>query len=68
MAASYFDTNHELFSDVNTFIGALKGDANLTAGEQAELTRIDARTEWRPRDINSFLRILGDSMRRKTGV
>jgi len=68
MAASYFDTNHELFADVNTFISALKGDANLTAGEQAELTRIDARTIWRPRDINSFLRITGDSLRRKSGT
>ncbi len=62
-----FNNNHEIWSEVNTLVTALKNDANLTAGEQAELTRIDARSQWRPRDVNSFLFILGASMRRATG-
>jgi len=67
MAHGHFDSDNEMFTEVNTLCTALKAAANLSAGEQAELTRIDARTQWRPRDINSFLRILGDSMRRQTG-
>lgn len=62
-----FNSDHEMWSETNTLITALKNDANLTAGEQAELTRIDARSQWRPRDVNSFLFILKASMTRATG-
>ncbi|KKL74027.1 hypothetical protein LCGC14_2069010 [marine sediment metagenome] len=63
-----FNSDNEMFTEVNTLCTAVKAAANLTAGEKAELTRIDARTQWRPRDVNSFLRILGETIRRKTGA
>ncbi len=62
-----FNSDHEMWSETNTLITALKNDANLTAGEQAELTRIDARSQWRPRDVNSFMFIYHASLTRATG-
>ena len=63
-----FNSDNENWSEINTLIGNIATAANLTAGEQAELVRIDARSQWRPRDVNSFLHLLGETMRRKTGA
>ena len=68
MAWTSFDSNNELWTEVNTLADALDDAANLTALEQARVAQINALSYWNWGDVNDFCEILKKSMLRKTGT
>lgn len=67
MADTNFNSDNEMWSEVNTLATAAKAAANLTAGEQALLTAIDAKSNWNWGDVNDFCRLIKITMLRRTG-
>lgn len=63
-----FNSDNELWTEINTLADALDDAANLTALEQARLAQINAKSNWAHDDINDFCRLLHTSMIRRTGT
>jgi transglutaminase/protease-like cytokinesis protein 3 len=68
MAWTSFDSNNELWTEINTLADALDDAANLTALERARVAQINALSYWNWGDVNDFCEILKKSMLRKTGT
>ena len=68
MAASNFDSGHELWTEINTLADELDGAANLTALEQARVAQINAKSNWSNGDVHDFCRLLQDCLLRRTGT
>ncbi len=66
--ARAFNSDNELWTEVNTLIDALDDAANLTALEQAKLAAINAKSSWDEGDISAFCDLLHASMLRATGT
>jgi len=65
--ARAFNSDNEMWTEVNTMIGSLKAAKNLTNLEQSKLSAIDADSSWDEGDISAFCDLLHASMLRSTG-
>ena len=68
MAWTAFDSNHELWTEVNTLADELDDAANLTTHQRARVAQINANTVWNWGDVNDFCELLKICMLRKTGT